>query len=167
MCGDLPVPALMDGAFRFAGSLFFLGRIVSLLGFKRRLPSVRPEAERSWLPMADCATEGIVSVSTVMLRRGGWVAERVESADSDCLELSWCGRAVEADRCSCILPFFAALDPLSLPLPVVLLLLSRFELRSSVTFEWLTSLRSSSDVPVVVLVLVLVERKLSGPLAVC
>jgi hypothetical protein len=82
MFGDLPVPALIDGAFRFGGLRSFLGRIVSLLAFNRRLPSTRPDAERSWLPMADCATEGTVSVSTVMLREG-CVAERVESEDSD------------------------------------------------------------------------------------
>jgi hypothetical protein len=74
---------LIDGAFRFAGFLSFFGRMVSLLGFNRRLPSTRPEAERSWLPIVDCATEGIVSVSTVMLRKGGCVAERVERDDSD------------------------------------------------------------------------------------
>jgi hypothetical protein len=82
------VPALIDGAFRFAGFLSFLGRIVSLLGLSRKLPSTRPEAERSWLPMVDCATEGTVSVSTVMLRRGGWVAERVESDDMDGFEVT-------------------------------------------------------------------------------
>jgi hypothetical protein len=128
------VPALIDGAFRFAGSLFFLGRIVSLLGFSRRLPSVRPEAERSWLPMADCATEGMVSVSTVMLRRGGWVAERVESEERDGLVVIWLGRWVEAERCSCILL-----------LPMVL------GLRSSVILDELTSLRSSSEVLVALL----------------
>jgi hypothetical protein len=145
------VPALIDGAFRFAGSLFFLGRIVSLLGFSRRLPSVRPEAERSWLPMADCATEGIVSVSTVMLRRGGWVAERVESEERDGLVVIWLGRWVEAERCSCILPFLAVLDPLSLPLPVCLLLPMWLGLRSSVILDELTSLRSSSEVLVALL----------------
>jgi hypothetical protein len=41
------VPALIDGAFRFGGFLSFLGRIVSLLGFNRKLPSPRLEAERS------------------------------------------------------------------------------------------------------------------------
>jgi hypothetical protein len=157
MCDDLPVPALIDGAFRFAGFLSFLGRIVSLLGFSRKLPSVRPEAERSWLPMVDWATDGIVSVSTVMLRRGGWVAERVESEDSDGFDVTWFGRCVEVDCDSCILPFFAALDPLSLPLPVCMPLLSCLELRSSVTLEELTSLRSSSEVLLVVL---LEERKL-------
>jgi hypothetical protein len=48
---DEAVPEWMDGAFRFGGFLSFLGRIVSLLGFNRRLPSTRPEAERSWLLM--------------------------------------------------------------------------------------------------------------------
>jgi hypothetical protein len=145
MWGDLPVPALIDGAFRFAGFLSFFGRMVSLLGFNRRLPSTRPEAERSWLPIVDCATEGIVSVSTVMLRKGGWVAERVERDDSDGFVVMWFGRCVEAER-SCILPFFAVLDPLSLPLPVCLLLGVLLELRSSVTLDELTSLRSSSEV---------------------
>jgi hypothetical protein len=65
------VPELIEGAFRFGGFLSFLGRIVSLLGFSRRLPSTRPDADLSWVPMVACATEGTVSVSTVMLRRGG------------------------------------------------------------------------------------------------
>jgi hypothetical protein len=117
------VPALIDGAFRFASFLSFLGRMVSLLGFSRRLPSTRPEAERSWLPMVDCGTEGTVSVSTVMLRKGGCVAERVESDDRDGFAVIWFGRCVDAERWSCILPFFADLGPLSLPLPVCLLLL--------------------------------------------
>jgi hypothetical protein len=153
------VPALMDGAFRFAGFRSFLGRIVSLLGLSRKLPSARPEAERSELPMADWATEGINSVSTVMLRRGGWgVAERVESEERDGFDVTWAGRCVETARCSCILPFFAVLDPLSLPLPVcmALLLLLFLELRSSVILEELTSFRSSSDV----LAAVLEEMKL-------
>jgi hypothetical protein len=38
------------------------------------------------------------------------------------------------------------LDPLSLPLPVFLLLVLLEELRSSVTLDELTSLRSSSEV---------------------
>lgn len=143
------MPALIDGAFRFAGFLSFLGRIVSLLGFNRKLPSARLEAERSGLPMVDCATDGTVSVSTVMLRKGGCVAERVESDDKDGFAVTWLGRCVEAERCSCILPFFADLGPLSLPLPVCLLL--SFELRSSVTLEELTSFRSSSEVLCVVL----------------
>lgn len=79
---NLPVPALMDGAFRFAGFLSFLGRIVSLLGFRRMPPSGRPEAERSWFTMEAWATEGTVSVSTVMLRSGGSRA-RVDMDDSD------------------------------------------------------------------------------------
>jgi hypothetical protein len=99
--------------------------------------------------MVDCATDGTVSVSTVMLRNGCWDAERVESDESDGFAETWCGRCVEAERCSCILPFFAVLGPLSLPLPVFLLLLF-LELRSSVTLDELTSLRSSSEVLCVV-----------------
>ena len=45
--GDLPVPEFIEGAFRFCVLLSFLGRIVSLLGLRRRLPSGRPDAERS------------------------------------------------------------------------------------------------------------------------
>lgn len=60
--------------------------------------------------------------------------------------MTCCGRCVEAERCSCILPFFAVLGPLSLPLPVCMLLLLFFELRSSVILEELTSFRSSSEV---------------------
>jgi hypothetical protein len=141
------VPALIDGAFRFAGFLSFLGRIVSLLGFNRKLPSTRPEAERSWLPMVDWATEGTVSVSTVMLRKGGCVAERVERDDKDGFAVTCLGLCVEAERCSCILPLVAVLLPLSLPLPVCLLLVLLFlELKSSETLEELTSFRSSSEV---------------------
>jgi len=45
------------------------------------------------------------------------------------------------------LPFLAVLLPLSLPLPVWLLVVLLFlELRSSVTLEELTSFRSSSEV---------------------
>jgi hypothetical protein len=73
------------------------------------------------------------------------VAERDERDDSDGFVVMWFGRCVEAER-SCILPFFAVLDPLSLPLPVCLLLGVVLELRSSVTFDELTSLRSSSEV---------------------
>ena len=119
-----------------------------MLGLRRRLPSPRPEAERSWLPMVDCATEGIVSVSTVMLRSGGWVAERVDSEERDGLDMTCFGRCVEAASGSCILPFSDALGPLSLPLPVCMLLLVvclELELRSSVILEELTSLRSSSE----------------------
>lgn len=82
------MPVVIDGAFRLLGFLSFLGRIVSLLGFSRKLPSTRPDAERSWLPMVDCATEGTVSVSTVILRSGGWVAERVDRDDSDGLDVT-------------------------------------------------------------------------------
>lgn len=47
MCCNLPVPELIDGAFRLGGFLSFFGRIVSLLGFRRKLPSPRPEADLS------------------------------------------------------------------------------------------------------------------------
>lgn len=144
---DLPVPELMDGALRFGGSRFFFGRIVSLLGFKRRLPSTRPEAERSWFPIVACATDGTVSVSTVMLRSGGSARDLVDSDESDGFEVTVFGRCVEAARRSCILPFLADLVALSLPLSVLLLLLlalPSLALRSSVIFDELTSLRSSS-----------------------
>jgi hypothetical protein len=52
-------------------------------------------------------------------------------------------------RSSCILPLLAVLMPLSLPLPVCLLVWV-LELRSSVTFAELTSFRSSSEVLCVV-----------------
>jgi hypothetical protein len=78
------------------------------------------------------------------------VAERVESDDSDGFVVMWFGRCVDAERCSCILPFFADLGPLSLPLPVCLLLLLFLELGSSVTLGELTSFRSSSMVLCVV-----------------
>lgn len=143
---DLPVPAFIEGALRLGGSLFFLGRIVSLLGFRRKLPSARPEAALSALPMVACATDGTVSVSTVMLRNGGSARDRFESEDSEGFEEMVCGRCVDAERCSCILPFFAFLSALSLPLSVLLLLLSlALELRSSVILDELTSLRSSSE----------------------
>jgi hypothetical protein len=98
------VPAPLDCALRLLGFRSFLGRIVSLLGLSRRLPSARPEAERSWLPMVDCGTEGTVSVSTVMLRKGGWVADRVDSDDRDGFDVTWVGLWADAERCSCILP---------------------------------------------------------------
>lgn len=80
----------MDAAFRLGGFLSFFGRIVSLLGFRRTPPSARPEAERSWFTMDACATEGTVSVSTVMLRRGG-SRERVDIEDSDGFAETVCG----------------------------------------------------------------------------
>lgn len=96
--------------------------------------------------MVDCATEGTVSVSTVMLR-DECVADRVDRDEREGLGVMWLGRCVEAERCcfSCILPLFTALLPLSLPLPVCLLW-EFLELRSSVTLDELTSLRSSSEV---------------------
>jgi hypothetical protein len=51
------------------------------------------------------------------------------------------GLCVDAERCSCILPFCAVLGPLSLPLPVCLWLF--LEPRSSVTSDEPTSFRSS------------------------
>jgi hypothetical protein len=140
----------MEGAFRFAGFLSFLGRIVSLLGLRRKLPSTRPEAERSWLLMVAWAIEGTVSVSTVMLRRGGSRA-RVDRELSEGFDETLLGRCVEAERCSCILPLVVDLGPLSLPLPVpVWLVWVGRVLRSSVTLNELTSLRSSSDLVCVV-----------------
>jgi hypothetical protein len=140
------VPALIEGAFRLAGFLSFLGRIVSLLGLRRKLPSTRPEAERSWLLIVACAIEGTVSVSTVMLRRGGSRA-RVERELSEGLDETLLRRWVEVERYSCILAFGAVLGPLSLPLPVLVLWLTWVGrvLRSSVTLMELTSLRSSSE----------------------
>ena len=73
--------------------------MVSLLGFKRRLPSTRPEAERSWFPIVVCATEGTVSVSTVMLRNGGSVRDlTVCSDENEGFEVGALGRCVETDR---------------------------------------------------------------------
>jgi hypothetical protein len=73
------------------------------------------------------------------------VAERVESDDRDGFVVTWLGRCDEAERCSCILPFWAERGPLSLPLPVFLLLVV-VALRSSVSLGELTSFRSSSVV---------------------
>ena len=134
----------MDGALRFGIFLSFLGRIVSLLGFNRRLPSIRPEAERSWLLMVACAIEGTVSVSTVMLRRGGSRARDDSDVKEGLVETLLLTRWVEDDRCSCILPFLPLRVPLSLPLPVLAYMLLGRLLRSSVTLEELTSFRSSS-----------------------
>jgi hypothetical protein len=61
------------------------------------------------------------------------VAERVESEERDGLVVIW------------------LLDPLSLPLPVCLLLPMLLGLRSSVILDELTSLRSSSEVLVALL----------------
>lgn len=138
MPGDLP---LIEGAFRFAGLRSFLGRIVSLLGRSRRLPSTRPEADRSELPIVACATEGTVSVSTVMFREGASVRDLiVERDDTEGLLLRDIGRWDEADRCSCIFPLSALLSP------AVSLCFGVLALRSSVTFDDVTSFRSSSVV---------------------
>ena len=91
--------------------------------------------------MGACATDGTVSVSTVILRNGGSTRDRFESDESDGLEETVLARCVEAARCSCILPFLPVLDALSLPLSVFLLL-DCLVLRSSVTLDELTSFRS-------------------------
>jgi len=135
---------LIEGALRFGGSLLFFGRMVSLLGFRRRLPSTRPEAERSWFPIVACATDGTVSVSTVMLRRGGSARDLLESDDNEGFVDTVLGLCVEVVRFSCIFSFLLDFVALSLPLSVLLLLLS-LVLRSSVTLDELTSLRSSSE----------------------
>ena len=139
------MPEWIDGAFRFGSFLSFLGRIVSLLGFNRKLPSTRPEAERSWLLMVACAIDGTISVSTVMLRRGGSRARDDSDDNEGLVETLLLTRWVDDDRCSCILPFLPFFAPLSLPLPVLAYMLLCRLLRSSVTFEELTSFRSSSD----------------------
>jgi hypothetical protein len=90
---NLPVPALMDAAFRLGAFLSFLGRIVSLLGFRRTPPSTRPEADLSWFTIDGCATEGTVSVSTVMLRRGG-SRDRVDMEEREGFAETVCGRWV-------------------------------------------------------------------------
>lgn len=113
------MPEWMDGAFRFGGFLSFLGRIVSLLGFNRRLPSTRPEAERSWLLIVACAIDGTVSVSTVMLRRGGSRARDDSDVNEGLVETLLLTLWVDDDRCCCILPFLPFFVPLSLPLPVL------------------------------------------------
>lgn len=122
-----------------------------MLGLRRKLPSTRPEAERwSWLLMVAWAIEGTVSVSTVMLRSGG-SRVRVDRELSEGLDETLLGRCCEAERCSCILGLVADFGPLSLPLPVPVLVLVVWlvwvgrVLRSSVTLNELTSLRSSSD----------------------
>lgn len=66
---DDTVPVLIDVGFRVAFFFSFLGRMVSLLGLRRRLPpSPLPEAPRSPVtaPRATWGTELTVSVSTVM-----------------------------------------------------------------------------------------------------
>lgn len=93
MCCNLPVPALMDAAFRLGAFFWVLGRIVSLLGLSRMPPSTRPEADLSWFTIDGCATEGTVSVSTVMLRRGG-SRDRVDMEDREGLAETVCGRWV-------------------------------------------------------------------------
>jgi hypothetical protein len=95
--------------------------------------------------------DGTVSVSTVMLRRGGSRARDDSDVREGLVETLLLTRWVDDERCSCILPLEAFLVPLSLPLPVCMLLLCRL-LRSSVTFEELTSFRSSSGLLCVVAV---------------
>ena len=148
MMGDVQ---LIEGAFLFGGFLSLRGRIVSLLGFKRRLPSTRPEAERSWLPMVAWAMEGTVSVSTVMLRDGASVRERmVERDEYECFGLRAGRRWGEADRCSSILvfSFLGAAVPAAAAAASAAdsFCLAERELRCSVTLEDVTSFRSSSEV---------------------
>lgn len=83
-----------------------------------------------------------------MLRRGGSARDLLESEDSEGLDDTVLGRCVEVERFSCILSFLPDLVALSLPLSVLLLvlvLLLSLALRSSVTLDELTSLRSSSE----------------------
>ena len=95
--------------------------------------------------MVACAIDGTVSVSTVMLRKGGSRAAREDSEVNEGLvDTLLLTRWVDDDRFSCILPLPPFLVPLSLPLPVLACMLLGRLLRSSVTFEELTSLRSSS-----------------------
>lgn len=133
---------LIDGALRGLDFRSFLGRIVSLLGFRRRLPSPRPDADRSWFPMVACATDGTVSVSTVMFREGASVRDlMVEREEKEGFEVGAEGRWVDVDRCSCIFPL-SLLGALSPPLSTYFEALA---LRSSVTFDDVTSFRSSSS----------------------
>jgi len=138
MTGDLP---LIEGAFRFAGFRSFFGRIVSLLGRNRRLPSTRPDVERSEFPIVACATEGTVSVSTVIFREGASVRDLMfEREDTEGFVFRAIGRWNEADRCSCILPLSEFRSP------TASLCFGGFPLRSSVTLDDVTSFRSSSVV---------------------
>jgi hypothetical protein len=63
----------MDGALREAFFLLLLGLIVSLLAFARRVPlcSALDDVRSEGGPMAFCATEFTVSVSTVIVRVAG------------------------------------------------------------------------------------------------
>lgn len=87
--------------------------------------------------------DGTVSVSTVMLRKGGSRARDDSEVNEGLVETLLLTRWVDDERCSCILPLRPLFGPLSLPLPVCMLLFRL--LRSSVTFDELTSFRSSSD----------------------
>jgi hypothetical protein len=91
--------------------------------------------------MVACGTEGTVSVSTVMFRDGASVRDLMVDRDAtEGLVLNAPGRWDEAVRCSCILPLSALRSPPSPPCPGVAVL------RSSVTFDDVTSFRSSSVV---------------------
>lgn len=80
-----------------------------------------------------------------MLRRGGSRARDDSEVKEGLVETLLLTRWVDDDGCSCILTFTPFLVPLSLPLPVLACMLLGLLLRSSVTFDELTSLRSSSD----------------------
>ena len=88
--------------------------------------------------------EGTVSVSTVMFRDAASALALLEaSMEFEGFEGRLPGRwTTEAERCSCMLPWLSFLMVDSLPLSLCLLLLEL--LRSSVTFDDVTSLRSSS-----------------------
>lgn len=131
------MPELMEAGFRTCLLRSFLGRMVSLLGFMRRLPLA---SDHGWLilsacVMVACGMEGMVSVSTVMFLEptsafdfpGG---RRGMESFRDKL-LWWCRERLP----SLLLP------PLSLPLSVALL----FWLRSSETFAVLLSEGSLSE----------------------
>lgn len=102
---------------------------------------MRPDTDRSWFPMVGWATDGTVSVSTVMFRRGGSLRDLMAERDeSEGLLESGYARWVDAERISCILPL-SILEPASLSRSPAR---DSLALRSSVILDDVTSFRCSS-----------------------
>ena len=128
---DPPLPALIDGTLRATLFLSFLGRIVSVLAFKRRLllVSVLTRLPRSLDPATNvaCGMELTVSVSTVMfltdpsvpllgaLVKGNWVNDLFEDTAAGLDELAAMGGFLGSLLVSG-LAFVALFPALSLPL---------------------------------------------------
>ena len=150
------MPALSEGAFRATFFFSFFGRIVSLLGFRRRLPvlSALFDKFRSTAPppRATWGIELTVSVSTVMFLTAPSVVLAFCSCVEDFLDCTVGGLAVLSVEAGFVVfassPLFGSaplLPVLSLPLSLGFVWVS-FDSASSIGFSSITSGLSLSAV---------------------